>query len=164
MNSPASQLFCFSPRTWQFLPLLQHLQQSTTKGIMKCGRGHHFDTGKNLSLSRLFPTTIYPTQWTLTWPMCMHTFKEGTSYQELPSMVGCIALCEHSLKMAAQKMAAQDKVLLIYRLTQRRMDCIMWHYTRSCFLHIKYCSQHQSLKLHSSCVQVCQQCIVRGWG
>jgi len=32
----------------------------------------------------------------------MHTFKEGTSYQEPPGMVGCIALCEHSLKMAAK--------------------------------------------------------------
>lgn len=108
MNSPASQLFCFSPRTWQFLPLHQHLQQSTTKGIMKCGHGHHFDTGKNLSLSRLFPTTIYPTQWILLnlwWPVCTHTFKEGTSYQFKNRQVwyiGCIALCEHSLKMAAK--------------------------------------------------------------
>ena len=39
MHSQASQLFCFSPGTWQFLPLHQHPQQSTETEIVKSGHG-----------------------------------------------------------------------------------------------------------------------------
>ena len=73
MHSQASQLFCFSPGTWQFLPLHQHPQQSTTTAIMKSGYGDHLQIIRWIGLlNNCQPLFIQQMN-------TAHTYKERTS-------------------------------------------------------------------------------------